>query len=158
MSKEIWSNMSDLDKSSEILSNRLRVSVQEGSEKFVIELPSKLGLLRTPAGHLVESDKFTLMLHVIRELEEFPVLKLINNAVEHPRELCSYLIFSTERDFVLEDERFGIDDIEHRLSHDPIFDRAAGPECVDQMRAWERAYPHKLTSFQSESLSVNMAQ
>jgi hypothetical protein len=70
-------------------------------DEWGVLLPRDQGLLRTPAGHLVQCDNYRLMLHIVRELGEYPVLKVAGGIIVEPRSLCSYLLFSTQREFVV---------------------------------------------------------
>lgn len=117
-------------------SNCLTVTVIEDSDRFGIDI-SRLGLLRTPAGNLVSSPNHALLLHMVRELEEHPVLHVDDGIILEPRPLCAYLLFSTQRDFIEIDPELDRDTVAHALEHDPILDPAAGPEWADQLRAWE---------------------
>jgi rubredoxin len=124
-----------------VSSNLLAVKAIEASEGkspdlYGIEI-SRLGLLRTPAGNVVSSTSDALLLHMIRELEEHPILHVEDQIITEPRPLCAYLLFSTQRDFIELSPRIDRDAIAHRLEHDPILYPAAGPEWADQLRAWE---------------------
>lgn len=98
---------------------------------------ARLGLLRTPAGNLVSSSNRALLLHMIRELEEHPILHVEDGIIIEPRPLCAYLLFSTQRDFIEVDPTVDRDTVAHALEHDPILFPSAGPEWADQLRAWE---------------------
>lgn len=122
-------------------SNRLAVTVIEDSDSkdsnlFGIEI-SRLGLLHTPAGNAVSSPNSALLLHMVRELEEHPVLHVENGIILEPRPLCAYLLFSTQRDFIEVGQEIDRDTVAQALEHDPILYPAAGPEWADQLRAWE---------------------
>ena len=117
-------------------SNCLTVTVIEDSDRFGIEI-SRLGLLRTPAGNTVFSPNSALLLHMVRELEEPPVLHVEDGIILEPRPLCAYLLFSSQRDFIEIDPEVDRDTVAHALKHDPILDPAAGPEWAEQLRAWE---------------------
>lgn len=124
-----------------VSSNCLAVTLIEGSEGkspdlYGIEI-SRLGLLRTPAGNVVSNSSDTLLLHMIRELEEHPILHVEDQIITEPRPLCAYLLFSTQRDFIDVSPTIGRDAIAHWLEHDPLLYPAAGPEWADQLRAWE---------------------
>jgi len=108
-----------------------------GSDLFGIELPGGMGLLRTPAGNLVSSPSSELLLHMVRELEEYDYLDVEDGIIIEPRPLCAYLLFSTQRDFIMADPQIARDDVAHSLQHDPILYPSAGPEWADQLRAWE---------------------
>lgn len=123
--------------SPDVLSNYVAVTALEEPDQFGILLPGDHGRLRTPAGNAIQSDNYRLMLHMVRELEEYPVLKVEDGIIIEPRPLCAYLIFSTQRDFAGTDEHIGRERVEHILNHDPILDPSAGPEWTDQLRAWE---------------------
>jgi hypothetical protein len=124
-------------KTSQVLSNYVAVTALDEPDQFGIILPWYHGRLRTPGGHLVQSDNYKLMLHMVRELEEYPVLTVEDGIITEPRPLSAYLIFSTQRDFVGPDEQVGRDHVEHVLEHDPILNPSAGPEWTDQLRAWQ---------------------
>ena len=121
----------------EILSNYIAVTALEGSDKFAIQLPHGQGLMRTPAGNPVESENYSLLLHMVRELEEYPVLQVADGILIEPRPMCSYLLFSTQRDFVDDGYELEANEIEHMLHHDPVRHPTPGPEWTDQLRAWE---------------------
>lgn len=95
------------------LSNYIAVAPLAEADAFGVLLPSGGGWLCTPAGHTVESDNYRLLLHMVRELEEFPVLKVDSGVIEEPRPLCTYLLYSSEVDFVRERQTFGADDMSH---------------------------------------------
>jgi rubredoxin len=124
-----------------VSSNFLAVKVIEASEgkspaRYGIEI-SRLGLLRTPGGSVVSSTSDALLLHMIRELEEHPILHVEDQIITEPRPLCAYLLFSTQRDFIQVNPRIDRDAIAYSLEHDPVLYPAAGPEWADQLRAWE---------------------
>lgn len=123
--------------SPEVYSNYVAVTALEETEQFGILLPNDHGRLRTPGGHAIQSDNYRLMLHMVRELEEYPILKVEEGIIVEPRPLCVYLIFSTQKDFVETDEQIGRDHVERLLEHEPILHPSAGPEWTDQLRAWE---------------------
>ena len=85
----------------------------------------------------ISCSDYRLMLHIVRELEEYPVLKVADGIIVEPRSLCSYLLFSTQRDFVVADTKIERGRVERDLQHDPILHPSAGPEWTDQLRAWE---------------------
>jgi Putative DNA-binding domain len=129
--------MAKKPKSSKVLSNYVAVTGLDDAEGFGILLPRGHGLLRTPGGHRVQSDNYALLLHMVRELEQYPVLEVEEGIILAPRPLCAYLLFSTQRDFLSGDaviERTVVDDA---LSRDPVLYPSAGPEWTDQLRAWE---------------------
>jgi hypothetical protein len=126
----------------EILSNYIAVTALEGSDKYGLQLPNGQGLMRTPAGNQVESDNYPLLLHMVGELEEYPVLRVADGILVEPRPMCSYLLYSTQRDFVDGGYELDADEIGHMLHHDPVLHPTPGPEWTDQLRAWE-----PLTSF-----------
>ncbi len=121
----------------EVLSNYIAVTALEDSEQFGILLPRDLGLLQTPAGHPVLSENYKLLLHMVRELEEYPVLSVADGIIMEPRELCSYLLYSTQHDFQRSDGGITVEQVQHALERDPILRPAAGPEWTDQLRSWE---------------------
>ncbi|MGH8071080.1 MAG: hypothetical protein ACRERE_38775 [Candidatus Entotheonellia bacterium] len=116
-----------------VYSNYLRL--EEAPEGFAISLGDEL--LKTPAGHLVCSSNESLLLHMIGELEQYPVLTIRDGMIEHPRLLCAYLLYSTQKDFVEAGQGIPPDEIPSILDADPIFHPSAGPEWGDQRRAWE---------------------
>ena len=122
--------------SHEVPSNYIAVTPLEETDQWGVLLYHN-GLLKTPAGNLVQSDSYKLMLHMVQELEEYPVLKVANDAIVEPRPLCAYLLFSTQPDFVVGDPKIEREQVEQALKHDPILHPSAGPEWTDQLRAWE---------------------
>lgn len=124
-------------KTQEVLSNYLAVASFEDSDLFGIELPQGLGELKTPKGNPVRSDNYRLLLHMVRELEAYPVLKVEGGIIMEPRPLCTYLVYSTQRDFVTAETAVDREHVEHLLESDLMMFATAGPEWIDQLRAWE---------------------
>jgi hypothetical protein len=122
-------------RSPKLISEYISVTALEEPDQFGILLPNDHGRLRTPAGNVVQSDSYRLMLHMVRELEEYPVIKVEDGVIIDPRPLCAYLIYSTQRDFGTE-APVGRDYVEHILTHDPILAPSAGPEWTSQLHAW----------------------
>lgn len=129
--------MSDEERTNEISSNYVAVTKLEESDQFAVLLPGEQGLLRTPAGHLVQSGNYKLLLHLVHELEEHPVLRVADGIIVEPRPLCTYLLYATEKDFIEPNGVMGREQVEHALQRDPVLHPSAGPEWTDQLRAWE---------------------
>lgn len=107
-------------KAKDVLASYITVTPLEGPDQFGIVLPSGEGLLRTPAGTVVQSASYRLMLHTVRELEQYPVLKVEDGVIVEPRWLCSYLIFSTQQDFVVANTQVEREEVERALRSDPV--------------------------------------
>ncbi len=120
-----------------LLSSYISVVPLEEAETFGISLPDGRGELRTPAGNPVCSENYRLLLHMVRELEQYPVLTVEDGIVLEPRPLSAYLVYSTQRDFVESDAVLERCRVAEWLEEDPILHPSGGPEWTDQLRAWE---------------------
>ena len=122
---------------SEVFSNDIAVIAIEDSGEFGIALPRIEGELRTPGGNLVRSPHESLLKHMVRELEQYPVLQVEDGVVVEPRPLCAYLLYSTQVDFTARGEPMTPENVEQALRHDPLLHPSGGREWADQLRAWE---------------------
>ena len=120
----------------EVHSNYVSVTALDDEDEFAVRFWDG-ELLRTPAGHLVQSKNYRLLLHLVRELEEYPILKVRKGIIEEPRPLCTYLLFSTQSDFVAPGSTITNEQVATHLENDPVLHPSAGPEWTDQLRAWE---------------------
>ena len=89
--------------------------------------------LATPGGHPVETGNSALIEHMMTELQEFGYLDVSENGSLEIRELCTYTLWCSKRDF-LDGADWQIDpDSITSLAQEPIFDSTPGPEMVDQL-------------------------
>lgn len=83
----------------------------------------------TPAGVPVSHPDPRLLEHMLRELQLAQEIDV--------KELNSYSLYSTQKDFVEQGHDVIAADIRSALSSDPVLHRSAGPEQVYQMKEWK---------------------
>jgi chaperone required for assembly of F1-ATPase len=106
--------------------------------EYSIKIGRANDYLRTPSGQTIKSSNKILVEHIISELQAFHEIDIEDNAIcgEPLTSITAYSLISTEIDFVSEKPRWSLEEIEQKLSNDPLRQLSPGPEKVDQMYQW----------------------